>query len=307
MGSVGVPGDSCLWEVCNLLTVQFIESLLMSICTYEPTYDFLQDGDAVIHWPIPLYITVMVVTSLRHFLPYPYPGCPPCLDSHGIQTSTQTTTFSASIHLIVTQVALCMVLCGWPKAFWTHPSPSDMPCPFSTCRRHPRCILCALHVPLPQPRPHACATAPFYASQCISMHPTPSQHAATIPDASRVPFTCPSPSHDHTHVPRPFSMHPTSSQHASHRHCPKHVPRIPDMPWPLPTHVPAPQHIPCALHVPADGEWGRLYVWPVNSLVFHPVCIMRVCLCTVATDPRTDTTRSHQRVGMGWCQSGITR
>ena len=47
MGSVGVWGDNCLWEVCNLLTVQFIQSLLMSICTYEPAYDFLQDGDAL--------------------------------------------------------------------------------------------------------------------------------------------------------------------------------------------------------------------------------------------------------------------
>ena len=164
MGSMGAQGDSCLWEVCNSLTVQFIQSLLMLICTYEPTYDFLQDGDAVIHWPIPLYITVMVVTSLHHFLPYPYPGCPPCPDSHGIRTSMQTTTFSASIYLIVMQAALCTALFGWPKAFWTHPGPSDMPCPFSTCRCHPRCVSHALHVPQPQPRPHAHATAPFDAS-----------------------------------------------------------------------------------------------------------------------------------------------
>ena len=33
-------------------------------------------------------------------------------------------------------------------------------------------------------------------------------------------------------------------------------------------------------------------MWPVNSLAFHPVCIMRVCLCAVATDPRADTTSS---------------
>ena len=47
MGSVGARGDSHLWEVCNLLTAQFIQSLLMSICTYEPAYDFLQDEDAL--------------------------------------------------------------------------------------------------------------------------------------------------------------------------------------------------------------------------------------------------------------------
>ena len=37
---------------------------------------------------------------------------------------------------------------------------------------------------------------------------------------------------------------------------------------------------------------GEDYVWPVNLLAFHPVCVTRVCLCTVATDPCTDTTSS---------------
>ena len=37
---------------------------------------------------------------------------------------------------------------------------------------------------------------------------------------------------------------------------------------------------------------GEDYVWPVNSLVFHPVCIAHVCLCAAATDPCTDTARS---------------
>ena len=139
----------------------------------------------------------------------------------------------------------------------------DAPRPFSTRHCHPRCIPRALHMPQPQPRPHACAL-PLLNAPC------------------------------------PFSMHIALPPL-------QHIPRIPHMPWPLPTRVPAPQHVPCALHVPADGEWGRLFVWPVNSLAFHPVCVVRVCLCTVVTDPRTDTTRSHQRAGTGWCRSGTTR
>ena len=55
-------------------------------------------------------------------------------------------------------------LAGWLKAFWTHPSPSDIPCPFSMCRHHPRCVPRALHVSQPQPQPHACAAAPFNVS-----------------------------------------------------------------------------------------------------------------------------------------------
>ena len=36
-------------------------------------------------------------------------------------------------------------------------------------------------------------------------------------------------------------------------------------------------------------------MWPVNSLAFHLVCITRVCLCVVVTDPHADTTSSCQR------------
>ena len=42
--------------------------------------------------------------------------------------------------------------------------PSDMPGPFSTCRRHPRCVPHALHVPHPQVQPQARTAAPFDAS-----------------------------------------------------------------------------------------------------------------------------------------------
>ena len=37
---------------------------------------------------------------------------------------------------------------------------------------------------------------------------------------------------------------------------------------------------------------GEGYVWPVNSPAFHPVCIVRVCLCMAATDPCADTAHS---------------
>ena len=40
---------------------------------------------------------------------------------------------------------------GCALFFWTHHSPSDMPSPFSTCHRHPRCVPHALHVPQSQP------------------------------------------------------------------------------------------------------------------------------------------------------------
>ena len=132
----------------------------------------------------------------------------------------------------------------------------NAPCPFLTCRRHPRRVPRALHVPQPQPQPHA--------------------RAPPLLDAPRPFLTC--------IVPPPLKTHPAHPPHAMAAHV-----------------CPSPQHVPCALHVPADGEWGRLFVWPVNSLAFHPVCIMCVCLCIAVTDPRTDTTRSHQWAGMGWC------
>ena len=40
---------------------------------------------------------------------------------------------------------------------------------------------------------------------------------------------------------------------------------------------------------------GEDYVWPVNSLAFHPVCVTRVCPCAAVTDPRADTTSSRRR------------
>ena len=46
---------------------------------------------------------------------------------------------------------------------------------------------------------------------------------------------------------------------------------------------------------------GEGYVWPVNSLAFHPVCVARVCLCAAATDPHADTTCLRWRVGTGPC------
>ena len=46
---------------------------------------------------------------------------------------------------------------------------------------------------------------------------------------------------------------------------------------------------------------GKDYVWPVNSLVFHLVCIAYVCLCMAVTDLCADTTCLHQSAGRGWC------
>ena len=51
-----------------------------------------------------------------------------------------------------------------------------------------------------------CAPAPL---TCLA----PSQCAAAVPDVSRVPFMCPSPSHDLTHVPWPPWMRPKLFQH----------------------------------------------------------------------------------------------
>ena len=46
---------------------------------------------------------------------------------------------------------------------------------------------------------------------------------------------------------------------------------------------------------------GEGYMWLVNLLVFHPVCVAHVCLCTAATDPHADTTRLRQQAGTGLC------
>ena len=46
---------------------------------------------------------------------------------------------------------------------------------------------------------------------------------------------------------------------------------------------------------------GEGYVWPVNSLAFHPVCVAHVCLCAAVTDPHADTTCSHRQAGTGPC------
>ena len=35
---------------------------------------------------------------------------------------------------------------------------------------------------------------------------------------------------------------------------------------------------------------GEDYVWPVNLLAFHLVCIACVCLCIAVTEPHADTT-----------------
>ena len=56
------------------------------------------------------------------------------------------------------------------------------------------------------------------------------RRAAAIPDASHVPFTCPSPSHD---APHPFSM--------CHRH-PRRVPASTSTGHPRPAPVPCPCH-----------------------------------------------------------------
>ena len=40
-------GSESLWELATYSQFKFIQSLLMLICTYEPEYDFLQDGDAL--------------------------------------------------------------------------------------------------------------------------------------------------------------------------------------------------------------------------------------------------------------------
>ena len=40
-------GSESLWELATYSQFKFIQSLLMLICTYEPEYDFLQDGDVL--------------------------------------------------------------------------------------------------------------------------------------------------------------------------------------------------------------------------------------------------------------------
>ena len=132
-------------------------------------------------------------TEQCHFLLYLYPGCPPCLDSHGIQTSTQT-TFLASIYLIAMQAALLM-----HNTLWLAEGILDMPWP------------------------------PGHALAPLTC-PAPSQHATTIPDVSHMPFMCPSPSHDLTHTPQPPSMfnapHPFSTCHC-HPRCVLHALHMP--------------------------------------------------------------------------------
>ena len=50
---------------------------------------------------------------------------------------------------------------------------------------------------------------------------------------------------------------------------------------------------------------GEGYVWPVNSLAFHLVCIAHVCLCTVASRQRLTLMQTqHVHVG-GWGQDGV--
>ena len=74
---------------------------------------------------------------------------------------------------------------GRAPFFWMHPDPSDMPSPLSTCCHHPTRIPHALRVSQPQPRPHACAVAPFDASRHVSTCPTPPFLDAPPPSQTR--------------------------------------------------------------------------------------------------------------------------
>ena len=65
---------------------------------------------------------------------------------------------------------------GHAPFLWMHPGPSDMPSPLSMCCRHPTRIPHALCVPQPQPRPHACAAAPFDASDAFDVPPPSQMH-----------------------------------------------------------------------------------------------------------------------------------
>ena len=141
------------------------------------------------------------------------------------------------------------------------------------------------------------------------MHKTPtapSQHAAAIPHASHMPFVCSSPSHDFTHALWPPSMHPNMFQCAlplldvpcpfSTCHAPfqRAMPLF-NMPPPSqtrPTHPPCamapahacpapPTHL-CALHMLADGEWGRLCV--TSELVSIPPSAHCACLSVHSGD-----------------------
>ena len=108
------------------------------------------------------------------------------------------------------------------------PGPSDMPGPFSMCCHHPRCVLCALHVPQPQPRSHTCTVAPFDASRQVSMHPNmfqciptcfnASQHVSMHPSMFQCIPTCFNASQHVSMHPNMFQCTPTcfhASQHIS--------------------------------------------------------------------------------------------
>ena len=112
--------------------------------------------------------------------------------------------------------------------------------------------------------------------------PAPSQRAAAIPHTSYMPFVCPSPSHDLMHAPWPPLMHPNMIQHAlplldvprpllTRCHCPKHVPCIPHVPWPLPTCVLPPVMV-CSpiLHIAPNPHSHLRWVNPFPTLSDRP-------------------------------------
>ena len=161
-----------------------------------------------------------------------------------------------------------------PPPSQTHPAcPSCAPAPATTSRT--RC------------GPIRCVLMRFDAPHHFSMHPTTSQRTLPL-----------------LNVPRCFSMRATTSQRAAT--APNTSCAFPTCHGPCP-HASRPPNTSCVPFMHRQMVNGEDYVWPVNSLAFHPVCIARVCLCTVATDPCTDTTRSCQQATTGWCQSGTTR
>ena len=97
-----------------------------------------------------------------------------------------------------------------------------------------------------------CAPAPL---TCLA----PSQCAAAVPDVSRVPFMCPSPSHDLTHVPWPPWMRPKLFQH---------TPPLLDM---LPPSQMCPAHPSC---VPVPAMTLHMRCGPLRCV---PTCFNAPC------------------------------
>ena len=110
-----------------------------------------------------------------------------------------------SMHILALLRSSCDVMPPMaPMLMHTCPDPNHMssppPCPGEPPHRWQHAMS---HPMTTQDVPHSSGRAPAPLT-C----PAPSQCAVAIPHASHMPFMCPSPSHNLTHVPRPPLMCP---------------------------------------------------------------------------------------------------